>query len=97
MIFKDLDPTAHFSVEKPMDIYSEDGMDIISLRLPFAMKDSVNLYKVHDSLLVEVGHYRRSISLPTTFARKEPEKAEFKEGQLLIMFRGDSDGRGKKQ
>jgi arsenite/tail-anchored protein-transporting ATPase len=96
MVFGDSDPIVHFSTEKPMDIYSKDGMDIIAIKLPFAMKDKINLYKHSDSLLVEVGQYRRSISLPTTFARKEPEKAEFKEGRLLIMFKGDENGRGKK-
>jgi arsenite-transporting ATPase len=96
MVFGDLDPTTHFSTDKPMDIYSENGHDIISLKLPFAMKESVNLYKTSDSLLVEVGHYRRSISLPTTLTKKEPSKAEFKGGRLLIMFQGDENGRGKK-
>jgi arsenite-transporting ATPase len=96
MVFGDIDPIIHFSTEKPMDIYSKDGMDIIAIKLPFAMKEKINLYKHSDSLLVEVGQYRRSISLPTTFTRKEPEKAEFKEGRLLIMFKGDENGRGKK-
>ncbi len=95
MVFGDIDPIVHFSTEKPMDIYSKDGMDIIAIKLPFAMKEKINLYKHSDSLLVEVGQYRRSIALPTTFTRKEPEKAEFKEGHLLIMFKGDVNGRGK--
>jgi arsenite/tail-anchored protein-transporting ATPase len=93
MVFGDLDPVQSFSTEKPMDIYSENGMDIISLRLPFTPKDAVNLYMSGDNLLVEVGPYRRSISLPTTFTRKEPSKAEFKDGRLLIMFRSDDNGR----
>jgi len=96
MVFGDVDPVTHFSTEKPMEIYSNDGMDVISLKLPFAMKDTVNLYTSGDNLLVEVGQYRRSISLPTTFARKEPNKAEFKDGRLLILFRSDRDGRERK-
>ncbi|MBI0583116.1 MAG: ArsA family ATPase [Methanomassiliicoccus sp.] len=96
MVFGDIDPTTHFSVDKPMDIYSRDGMDIISLKLPFAMKEAVNLYMAGDNLLVEVGQYRRSIALPTTFTRKEPSKAEFKEGRLLIMFEGDKHGGTRK-
>ncbi len=97
MVFGDVDPTTHFSREKPMEIYTNDGMDIISLNLPFTMRESVNLYKAGDNLLVEVGHYRRSISLPTTFAKQEPKRAEFKDGRLLIMFQGDEDGgRGKR-
>jgi len=95
-VFGDMDPIMRFSTDKPMDIYSNDGMDIISLKLPFTMKDAVHLYMSGDDLLVEVGHYRRSISLPTTFCRKEPSKAEFKDGRLLIMFGSDVDG-GKRR
>ncbi len=97
MVFDGLDPTTHFSREKPMEIYSEDGMDVISLNLPFTMREGVNLYKAGDSLLVEVGHYRRSIALPTTFAKHEPKRAEFKDGRLLIMFQGDDNGRRGKR
>jgi arsenite-transporting ATPase len=97
MLFNDNDPTLHYATEKPMEIYSDDGMDIISLRLPFTMKENVNLYKTGDNLLVEVGWYRRSIALPTTFARREPSKAEFKEGHLLIMFKGEDNGRRDKK
>jgi arsenite-transporting ATPase len=96
MVFNDIDPITRFSTDKPMDIYSNDGMDIISLKLPFTMKDTVHLYMSGDNLLVEVGQYRRSISLPTTFSGKEPSKAEFKEGRLLILFRSDSDGRKRR-
>ncbi len=97
MVFGDLDPVTHFSTDKPMDIYSNNGMDVISLKLPFAMRDTVNLYMSGDNLLVEVGQYRRSISLPTTFARKQPSKAEFKDGRLLILFRSDRDGRDRRE
>jgi arsenite-transporting ATPase len=93
MIFGDTDTTVQYSRQKPMELYSEDGMDIISLNLPFTMKEAVNLFKVGDNLLVEVGHYRRSIALPTTFTKHDPKKAEFKDGRLLIMFEGDGNGR----
>ncbi len=89
MVFGGIDPVTHFSTDKPMEIYSDNGMDIISLKLPFTMKDTVHLYMSGDNLLVEVGQYRRSIALPTTFTRKEPSKAEFKEGRLHISFRSD--------
>lgn len=96
MVFGSIDPVTHFSTDKPMEIYSDNGMDVISLKLPFTMKDTVNLYMSGDNLLVEVGQYRRSIALPTTFTRKEPSKAEFKDGRLHILFRSDRDGQGRK-
>ncbi len=94
-IFKETDPSTIFSTEKPMVFYEENGEDIISLKLPFSTKQDVELYKKGDSLLVQVGTYRRQISLPFTFTHKEAAKAEFKEGRLLIRFKdGGKSGQG---
>jgi arsenite-transporting ATPase len=92
MLFDESDPTAHFSLDKPMDLYTDNGSAVISLKLPFTVKENVSLYKHGDTLLVEVGQYRRSIALPFTFSNKEPNKAEFKDGRLLIKFEGEDDG-----
>ena len=89
MLFQDEDQTSRFKTERPIEIYSENGKDIIALRLPFMPKEKVQLYKSSDSLVVEAGQYRRSMSLPFTFIQKEPEKAEFTDGMLRIMFPGD--------
>ncbi|WP_400208364.1 ArsA family ATPase [Candidatus Methanomassiliicoccus intestinalis] len=89
MLFGDEDPTQRFTTERPIEIYSENGKDIIALRLPFIPKEKVQLYKSSDSLVIEAGQYRRSLSLPFTFIKKEPEKAEFTDGMLRIMFPGD--------
>lgn len=89
MLFGDDDPTSRFTTERPIEIYSKNGKDIIALRLPFMPKEKVQLYKSSDSLVVEAGQYRRSMSLPFTFIKKEPEKAEFTDGMLRIVFPGD--------
>ncbi|MDD1773883.1 MAG: ArsA family ATPase [Methanomassiliicoccales archaeon] len=94
MIFGTTDPTMVYSVEKPMEIYEENGSSILSLKLPFSTKEEVELYKTEDTLIVQVGHYKRSVSLPYSMVHKETGKAEFKDGRLLITFRGgDQDGR----
>lgn len=90
MVFGDLDPIVPLSLDKPMEMYTEGDFDIVSIKLPFIMKEDVKLFKTADSLLVEVGHYRRSVTLPVSFAKKEPVKAEFKEGRLLIKFKEGS-------
>jgi arsenite-transporting ATPase len=64
----------------------------VSIKLPFTMKEQVNLFKTADSLLVEVGHYRRSVILPVTLASKEPVKAEFKDDRLLVKFKEGAKG-----
>ena len=85
-VFGDTDPTRVFSTEKAMMIYREDGLDILSLKLPFSSKEEVELYKAGDVLIVKVGWYKRSVSLPYSLVRKDATKAEFKEGRLLIKF-----------
>lgn len=95
MIFGEDDPTAIYSVEKPMDIYDEDGTTMLSLKLPFSAKEEVELYKSEDALIVKVGHYKRSVSLPYSLLDREAKRAEFRDGRLLIAFTGDVDDEGE--
>jgi len=87
MLFGEEDPTVVYSTEKPMDIYEEDGEGILSLKLPFSMKEEVELYKSDDSLLIRVGAYKRSVSLPYTLMGMDVIRAEFCDGRLLLRFR----------
>lgn len=86
MLFGEEDPTRIYSTEKPMEIYEEGEEYVLALRLPFSMKDEVELYRSSDSLLVKVGAYKRSISLPYTLMKGEIHRAEFRDGRLLVRF-----------
>ncbi len=88
MLFKDTDPTQIYSTEKPLEIFNENGVDILSIKLPFSTKGEVELYKTNDVLIIKVGWYKRSIVLPFTLANQEASKAEFRNGRLLIKFTG---------
>lgn len=87
MLFGEEDPTRIYSTEKPMEIYEEGEEYVLALRLPFSMKDEVELYRSSDSLLIKVGAYKRSISLPYTLMKGEIHRAEFRDGRLLVRFR----------
>lgn len=96
MLFDGKDPTQVFSKDKPMEIYDDDGEAVITLKLPFSSKKDVELYRTGDALLVRVGPYKRSVSLPYTLLNRQAKKAEFREGRLLIRFeKVDEDGRGE--
>lgn len=86
MVFGDTDPAQVYSKEKTLLIYRENGLDVISLKLPFSEKSEVELYKTNDVLIVKVGWYKRSVSLPYAMVKKETSKAEFKDGRLNIYF-----------
>jgi arsenite-transporting ATPase len=89
MLFKDTDPIQIYSTEKPLEIFNEKGVDILSIKLPFSTKGEVELYKTNDVLIIKVGWYKRSIVLPFTLANQEASKAEFRDGRLLIKFQGE--------
>jgi arsenite-transporting ATPase len=69
-----------------MDIYDDGENAILSLKLPFSMKEEVELYRSEDALLIKVGSYKRSVSLPYALMKREIAKAEFDKGRLLIKF-----------
>ena len=95
MIFEDSDPTQIYSTEKPMEIYSEGGEDVLAVKLPFSEKAEVELYKASDDvLIIQVGHYKRSVTLPYALMKSNKMRAEFKNGRLLVRFwQGGDDGR----
>ena len=64
----------------------------IQLRLPFAVKGDVGLFKKGDELVVEIGTLRRHIGLPTSMAALSPGRAKLEnkrvdrgdEGELIM-------------
>jgi arsenite/tail-anchored protein-transporting ATPase len=97
MLFDETDPTQIYAKEKALRIYVDKGVDTLSIKLPFSQKEQVELYKAGDVLIIQVGWYKRSVTLPYTLTKKEATKAEFKDGFLLIRFEGgDSNGSKKK-
>jgi arsenite/tail-anchored protein-transporting ATPase len=97
MLFGKEDPTVVYTAEKALKIYSEDGVDTLSIKLPFSEKREVELYKSSDTLIIQVGWYKRSVSLPYSMIKKEATKAEFKDGYLLIRFEGGEPNGDKKK
>lgn len=97
MLFDGEDPTSVYATEKALKIFVDDGVDTISIKLPFSVKQEVELYKSSDTLIVQVGWYKRSVALPYSLMKKEATKAEFKDGYLLIRFEGGESNADKKK
>ena len=88
MIFGDSDPAEIYATESPMKFYTEGEYHIISIKLPFAAKGDIELYRSHDtSLIVQVGAHKRNIDLPLALKDSELMGAEMKEEKLRIKFR----------
>ena len=64
----------------------ENGQCILSVPLPFADKDDLDLYRSRDEITLRVGPYRRNIVLPYALWDLEIADARFDESKLRIRF-----------
>jgi arsenite-transporting ATPase len=62
----------------------DDGTYRVKLRLPFADVSQLDLFQNGDELVVQIGDFRRIMTLPTSLAGLEAGQAEM-EGQWLIV------------
>jgi arsenite/tail-anchored protein-transporting ATPase len=82
------DPLSVTGGEGPMTL-SADGDEVtLSLELPFAQRDEVELARQADELIVTVGSYRRVMALPTALRRLDIAGAGVRNGALRVRFRG---------
>jgi arsenite/tail-anchored protein-transporting ATPase len=81
------DPSAVTQTEKPYTFGKRDGMYEVKLRLPFATRGEVGLFKKGDELVVEVGTLRRHIGLPRFMATLVPGRAKLENRILTVEMK----------
>lgn len=87
------DPASVLFTDDPMTICKEGEGYRLSLRLPFARKEDVDLSTKGEELFVRVGQYRRTIVLPAVLASRSVVSATMKDDRLDISFeRGAAHG-----
>jgi arsenite-transporting ATPase len=80
------DPFAPPVGEPPLTIRSEGDVHELTLALPLADKDQVDLARKGDELIVTAGSYRRVIALPAALARRSVSDAALRDGHLRVRF-----------
>jgi arsenite/tail-anchored protein-transporting ATPase len=78
------DPLAVTHTEKPFSFEKLNGFYVVRLRVPFATKGEIGLFKKGDELVVEIGTLRRHVGLPRSMAALHPVRAKL-ENQLLTV------------
>ena len=78
------DPAAIIRTEAPFTFEKRNAHYEVRLRLPFAVKGEVGLFKKGDELVVEVGTLRRHIGLPTSMAALTPTRATLQNKILTV-------------
>jgi arsenite-transporting ATPase len=81
------DPAAVSRTEAPYTFVKRNAHYEVRLRLPFAAKGEVGLFKKGDELVVEIGTLRRHIGLPTSMAALTPTRATLQNKILTVEMR----------
>jgi len=81
------DPSAVTQTEKPYVFGKRDGTYEVQLRLPFATKGEVGLFKKGDELVIEIGTLRRHIGLPRSMATLVPARARLENRVLTVEMK----------
>ncbi|PWU01817.1 MAG: arsenic-transporting ATPase [Terriglobia bacterium] len=81
------DPAAVTRTEAPFAFVKRNGHYEVQVKLPFAAKGEVGLFKKGDELVVEIGTLRRHIGLPTSMAGLSPSRAKLENKMLTVEMR----------
>ena len=85
-IFADEDPTRVFHQGPVQEIIQQGNNYILRLPLPHVEMDKVVMSKKGDEMVVEIGNFKRDITLPAVLANQEATVAKFVNKALEIHF-----------
>jgi len=85
-LYGELDPTSYFYRGRPYSVVRDDGEFVMSVELPFAMKDKISLARHGDEIVIEVGTWRRNLVLPRALIDAPTRGAKFEDHVLKIRF-----------
>src|SRR5438067_2866173 len=72
--------------EEPIRVRKRGASYVLSMRLPFASRDELDVHRRGDELFVKVGSYKRNLILPQTLQRLVIREASFVEDRLEVRF-----------
>ena len=81
------DPSAIIRTEAPYTFEKINAHYEVRLRLPFAVKGEIGLFKKGDELVIEIGTLRRHIGLPTSMAALSPTRATLQNKMLTVEMK----------
>ena len=85
-IYGEHDPAERFMTSSPQRIEKDGSEYVLSLKVPFVDRTSVDLSRHNGELYVTVGNYRREISLPRVLAQRDEAGASIQDGELRVRF-----------
>lgn len=90
-VFRDEDPTKIFYRGSLQEITREGNTYILRLPLPHVEMNKVQMTKKGDEMIIEIGNFKRDISLPSVLANQEATVAKFVNKALEIHFNAPAE------
>ncbi|HLG64944.1 MAG TPA: ArsA family ATPase [Ktedonosporobacter sp.] len=85
-IFGAQDPSQIFYRGPIQEVIRKENNYILRLPLPHVEMDKVQMTKKGDEMIIEIGNFKRDITLPSVLASQEPQVARFVNKALEIHF-----------
>jgi arsenite-transporting ATPase len=86
------DPAAILFMDDPMAITKRGEAYVLTLRLPYARREDLDLSQKAEELIVRVGPYRRTIMLPKVLLAREVTSAHLTGDRVEVVFERGSIG-----
>ena len=94
LLYSGLDPADVLHRGRPVAVESRDGVHVLSIDLPFADRDELDLGRKDGELLVRVGAHRRAIVLPDSLRHRAVQGATMVGDRLEVTFAGGGETSG---
>lgn len=91
LLYDGEDPASVLHAGQPLQVNPKGTGYELTLELPFADRDELDLGRRDDELLVTVGSLRRAIVLPDSLKRRDVRAASLRDGVLRVTFAGAAD------
>lgn len=86
-LYGETDPTAVFYGEPPYTFKKIRGTYRLTISLPFATKEAVDLTMAGDEVVIRIGNLKRHVPLPRMAAGAEPTGASLDGSTLTVTFK----------
>jgi arsenite-transporting ATPase len=86
-VYGSLDASEVLFRDEPIRVRKRGTDYVLTMRLPFASRDDMDIHRRGEELYVRVGSYKRNLILPQTLKRMTVREANFAGDHLEILFR----------
>ena len=85
-VYGETDVTDVLHLDEPIRIRKRGASYVLSMRLPFAGREDLDVHRRGDELYIKVGPYKRNLMLPQTLQRLTVRDASFQGDRLEVLF-----------